>query len=41
MKSGREEIVILVNSFPEMHLFVYNAIEARTDGILYLAMCGR
>ena len=40
MKSGMQGIVILVNSFPEIHLFVYNALEARTDGILCLAMGG-
>lgn len=34
-------MVILVNSFPEIRLFVYNAIEARTGGILCSAVCGR
>lgn len=41
MKSGTQGIVILVNSFPEIRLFVYNAIEARTDGVLFLAVWGK
>lgn len=39
MKSGTQGMVILVNSFPEKNY--YNAIEARTGGILCLAVCGR